>query len=105
MDEEQFRAAMELDEPTIEDIENIAKEKKNKSEAENQTAHENNKKAEEEAKRKEREEAERKAKEDAEKLKNQSGFSSDDFFNNIWNAPHSNQNQPENEDHKKDDQK
>ena len=48
MDEEQFRAAMEMENPTIESIEDIAFRKKQKSEEENQTAHENNAKAEEE---------------------------------------------------------
>ena len=86
MDEEQFNAAMERDNPTVEEIENIASEKKSKSEEENKTAHENNRKSEEEAKA--REEAERKAKEQAEEAaKNNGGFSSDDFFNSIWNSP------------------
>jgi hypothetical protein len=48
MDEEQFKAAMEMDCPTIEDIEEIALKKKQKSDEENRTAHENNAKAEEE---------------------------------------------------------
>ena len=48
MDEEQFRAAMEMDNPTIESIEDIAFRKAQKSEEENKTAHENNAKAEEE---------------------------------------------------------
>lgn len=39
MDAEQFAAAMETDEPTIEQIEAIAAEKKRKSEEENKTAH------------------------------------------------------------------
>ncbi len=86
MDEEQFRVAMETDNPTIEQIENIATEKKNKSEEENKNAHENNRKSEEEAKA--REEAEKKAREEAEAEKNNNnGFSSDDFFNSIWNSP------------------
>ena len=51
MDEEQFKACMEAENPTIEEIENIAKEKSKKSEEENKTAHENNQKAEEEEKR------------------------------------------------------
>ena len=89
MDEEQFRAAMERDNPTIEEIENIVAEKKNKSEEENKTAHENNRKSEEEAKA--REEAEKKAREEAEaQKKNDNGFSSDDFFNSIWNSPDEN---------------
>ena len=50
MDEEQFRAAMEMDNPTIESIEEILVEKKRKSEEENKTAHANNLKAEEEEK-------------------------------------------------------
>ena len=41
MDEDQFRAAMESDNPTIEEIENIANERKRKSDEENKTAHEN----------------------------------------------------------------
>ena len=48
MDEEQFRAAMEMDNPTIESIEDIAFRKKQKSDEENDIAHENNRKAEEE---------------------------------------------------------
>jgi len=48
MDEEQFRAAMEMENPTIESIEEIAVKKKQKSEEENKTAHQNNAKAEEE---------------------------------------------------------
>ena len=47
MDEEQFKAAMEMDNPTIESIEDIAFRKKQKSEEENDIAHENNRKAEE----------------------------------------------------------
>ena len=50
MDEEQFRAAMEMDNPTIESIEDIAFRKKQKSDEENDVAHENNRKAEEEEK-------------------------------------------------------
>ncbi len=42
MDEEQFRACMESDDPTIEEIEAIAEEKKRISAEENKTAHENN---------------------------------------------------------------
>ena len=48
MDEEQFRAAMEMSNPTVESIEEIAFLKKQKSEEENKTAHANNAKAEEE---------------------------------------------------------
>ncbi len=50
MDEEQFKAAMEMSNPTIESIEDIAFRKQQKSEEENQTAHENNAKLEAEEK-------------------------------------------------------
>ena len=83
MDEEQFNAAMTLENPTIEEIENIAIEKKNASERENKTAHENNARAEEEARKKAEAEAE-KAKAEAE---NPGAFSSEDFFNNVWAKP------------------
>ena len=59
MDEEQFKAAMELDNPTIEDIEDIAFRKQKKSDEENDVAHESNRKAEEEEKLR-REELEKK---------------------------------------------
>ncbi len=42
MDEDQFNAAMQMDEPTVEAIEQIAEERKRVSEAENETAHKNN---------------------------------------------------------------
>ena len=48
MDEEQFSAAMQMNNPTIESIEEIAALKKQRSDEENKTAHENNAKAEEE---------------------------------------------------------
>ena len=48
MDEEQFLAAMQMENPTIESIEGILEEKKRKSSEENETAHANNLKAEEE---------------------------------------------------------
>ena len=48
MDEEQFRAAMEMENPTVESIEDIAFRKQQKSAEENDVAHENNRKAEEE---------------------------------------------------------
>ena len=63
MDEEQFKAAMELDNPTIEDIEDIAFRKQRKSEEENGVAHENNRKAAEEEKLR-REELEKQAQND-----------------------------------------
>ena len=47
MDEEQFAVAMATDTPTIEQIENIAEERKRKSDEENKTAHENNAREEE----------------------------------------------------------
>jgi len=72
MDEEQFLACMESDNPTIEEIENIAKEKARVSEEENKTAHENNAKVEEEEKLRAEEE-----------LKKASASSSD-FFDNFW---------------------
>ena len=50
MDDEQFKACMEMDEPTFEQIEAIAKERARTSEEENKAAHENNAKAEEESK-------------------------------------------------------
>ncbi len=54
MDEEQFLAAMQMENPTIESIEGILTEKKRKSEEENKTAHENlAKKEREEAARRE----------------------------------------------------
>lgn len=49
MDEEQFKAAMEMENPTIEDIMNIANEKRLKSEAENKNAFEKKRKEEEDA--------------------------------------------------------
>ena len=62
MDEEQFRAAMETENPTIEDIANIADEKRRQSEEENKTAHENNEREEAEKRERERAEAEERAK-------------------------------------------
>ena len=49
MDEEQFKAAMEMENPTIEDIEDIAFKKKKQSDEENDTAHKKNAEAAEEA--------------------------------------------------------
>ena len=48
MDEEQFLAAMQMQNPTIESIENIALERRRKSEEENKNAEEERKRAEEE---------------------------------------------------------
>lgn len=47
MDEEQFKAAMEMDNPTVEDIEDIAFRKKKISDEENDSAHKKNAEAEE----------------------------------------------------------
>ena len=83
MDEEQFRAAMEMENPTIEYIESIAVEKKRKSEEENKTAHENNAKAKEEEKRKEAEEKAKKR----EALEKDGKFPVDDFFSSVFTVP------------------
>ena len=80
MDEEQFKAAMEDENPTLEKIAEIVSERKKKSEEENKTAHENNEKA-----RREKEEAERLQRE-KEAFTNQN-FATDDFLNNIFAVP------------------
>ncbi len=51
MDEDQFIACMEKENPTFEEIDAIAAERRSKSEEENKTAKENNEKAEEEERR------------------------------------------------------
>ena len=76
MDEEQFRAAMEAEAPTLEDIANIADEKRRQSEEENKTAHEENERAEEEARERARAEAEEAAK----TAEADGKFPEDDFF-------------------------
>ena len=97
MDEEQFKAAMECENPTIEEIENIAIEKKKKSEEENKTAHQNNAKAEAEAKA--RAEAEAEADRIArEAFGGQTGFSSDDFFSRVWQNPVDDENDENDDD-------
>ena len=78
MDEEQFRAAMEMENPTITDILNIADEKRRKSEAENKSAYEKKQKEEEEARQ--RAEAEAKAKAEAE---NNPPIDLDGLFGNL----------------------
>ncbi len=83
MDEEQFKAAMEAEEPTIEYIESIATEKKRKSDEENKTAHANNEKAEEEARRKAEEEAARRR----EEMERTGKFPVDDFFTSVFRVP------------------
>ena len=77
MDQEQFEAAMASEAPTFEEIENIAIEKRKKSEEENKVAHENNAKAEEEARKKAEAEAERLQRENA-------GQKEVDFFDIFW---------------------
>ena len=47
MDEDQFKACMEMDNPTIEEIEKIAEDRKRISEEENQSAHKKNARNEE----------------------------------------------------------
>ena len=89
MDEEQFKAAMESENPTIDEIEEIAAEKKKKSEEENKTAHENNAKAEAEAKAKAEAEAAESERIAREAFGASTGFSSDDFFKNVWKSPDS----------------
>ena len=104
MDEEQFRAAMEADAPTIEEIENIAEEKKRKSAEENKTAHENNERAEQEARKKAEEEAARKR----EEMQKSGHFPSDEFFDTIFNAPSENdavKQEKESEENSSDDNK
>ena len=95
MDEEQFKAAMEMENPTIESIEDIAFRKKQKSEEENKTAHENNAKAEEEE-RLRREEL-------SKKLANGDDLSEDvlrDIFENRFTA-NADDESPENNDEDK----
>jgi len=61
MDEEQFKAAMEMENPTVESIEDIAFRKKQKSEEENKSAAEKRAKEEEEEKARREELAKRMA--------------------------------------------
>jgi len=98
MDEEQFKAAMEAENPTIEDIEQIAVDKKKKSEAENKTAHENNAKAEAEAKAKADAAAAESERIAREAFGSSVGFSSDDFFKNVWQSPVTEEDNKDNED-------
>ena len=83
MDEEQFKACMEMDDPTVEYIESLATERKRKSEEENKVAHENLAREAEEARIKAEEEA-KKRREEAEK---NSSFPVDDFFTTVFNVP------------------
>ena len=83
MDEFQFKACMESDNPTIEEIEEIAKERKRKSEEENKIAHEKNRKKEEE----QRKAAEEEARKFREQMENNGKFPADDFFSKVFYAP------------------
>ncbi len=87
MDEEQFRAAMEMENPTIEDIEKIADDKKKKSDEENKKAFDERLK--EEAEAREREEALRQdaIRREAERRDADNGMLTDDFFRNVWQTP------------------
>ncbi len=97
MDDEQFKAAMEAENPTIEYIESIAEEKKRKSDEENKTAHENNERAAEEERRKAEEENEKRKEEMAKTGK----FPVDDFFNSVFNVPEDNDKTSDAEDENK----
>ena len=79
MDDEQFKAAMESENPTVEEIEKIALDRKSKSDEENKTAHEKN--AEEERLR---EEEARRAAQEAAKVSDEDLFAP--FFENTKNA-------------------
>ncbi len=86
MDEDQFKAAMESENPTLEEIENIAKERKQKSEEENKLAAEKRlkEKEQEEKIRREREEEMRKALGGvADKSQGKDSSLYDDFFDNF----------------------
>ena len=87
MDEEQFRTAMEMDNPTIEAIEKIAEDKKQRSEEENKIAYEERLK--EEAEERERLEKERQEaiRRQEEKRDSQNGLLTDEFFRTVWQAP------------------
>ncbi len=78
MDDEQFTRAMQSDDPTIEEIEAIAVERKRRSAEENKTAHESNLKRE----------ADEKAKAE-EAMRNRAegtGLLGDDFFSSVWDS-------------------
>ncbi len=80
MDGEQFEAAMASENPTMEEIEAIADNKKKNSDDENKVAHENNAKAEAEAKA--REEAEKENRNDQNDPFGNNGDFLNDFFRN-----------------------
>ncbi len=90
MDEEQFKVAMEMENPAIEDIEKIAEDKKKKSEEENKSAHEKNAKAEAEAKARAEAEAAESDRIAREAFGASTAFSSEDFFKSVWEAPKEN---------------
>ncbi len=100
MDDEQFKAAMALEAPTVEEIELIASERKRKSDEENKTAHENNAKAEEAARLKAEEEAARRRAE----LEESGKFPSDEFFSSVFLAPKDESRGSEDEDKPSDDE-
>ncbi len=83
MDDEQFKAAMEMDDPTVEAIEAIATEKKRKSEEENEAAHIRNKKAAEEEAAK----AAAEAKKRIEEMEKTGKFPVDNFFGSVFTVP------------------
>ena len=85
MDEEQFKAAMETENPDMEAIDNIATERKRRSEEENKQAHENNQKAEEQAEaiRRSREEEARRALDELYKEK-QNGKDSNNLYDSFF---------------------
>ncbi len=110
MDEEQFRAAMESENPDMQEIENIAVERKRKSEEENKTALEkiaNEKAAAEEEIIKIREEAARAAMEEYEQERGKFEAKkslSDDIFGGFAESEEKNNKNPKaDEDNKKSD--
>ncbi len=100
MDEEQFKAAMEMENPTNEAIIAIAKEKEDRSAEENRNAREENARIEEENRRK-REEAERLAREASNPTGQ--GFSPDEFFRTVFRAPDNSSNDNSNENNSTDE--
>ena len=104
MDGEQFKAAMTEEAPTMEMIEDIAFRKKQISEDENKTAHENNAKAEAEAKAREEEIARRMAEDVKAKPRSKDDEMIDDFLNNFFREP-SRKEEPKTEEPKKEEPK
>ena len=87
MDEEQFRAAMEMENPTIEDIEKIAVDKKKKSEEENKKAYEERIKEEAEARARAEALREEAIRRERERRDSDNGMLTDEFFRTVWQAP------------------